>query len=68
MATTSGSSSSGGIGICGATFIIFLILKLLNKITWSWWWITAPLWLPTIIVLGVLLIIGIVALIIHLKS
>ena len=27
-------------------FIIFIILKLTNVITWSWWWITLPLWLP----------------------
>ena len=38
-------SSSGGIGLCGATFIVFLILKLCHVIDWSWWWVTAPLWL-----------------------
>lgn len=38
---------SGGIGLCGATFITFLVLKLTNVINWSWWWITAPLWIPT---------------------
>jgi hypothetical protein len=56
--------SGGGIGICGATFIVFLILKLLGKITWSWWWVTAPLWIPLAIFLGVLLIVGIIALIV----
>lgn len=25
-------------------FLVFLILKLTNVISWSWWWITAPLW------------------------
>ena len=25
-------------------FFVFLILKLTNVITWSWWWVTAPLW------------------------
>ena len=30
----------------GLIFIIFIILKLTNVITWSWWWITSPLWLP----------------------
>ena len=24
-------------------FIVFLILKLTETITWSWWWVTAPL-------------------------
>lgn len=27
-------------------FIVFLVLKLTNVITWSWWWVTAPLWMP----------------------
>lgn len=26
-------------------FCIFLVLKLCGIITWSWWWVTAPLWL-----------------------
>jgi uncharacterized membrane protein YhiD involved in acid resistance len=25
-------------------FLIFLILKLTDKINWSWWWVTSPLW------------------------
>lgn len=27
-------------------FITFLVLKLTGYISWSWWWVTAPLWLP----------------------
>jgi hypothetical protein len=37
-------------------FIIFLILKLVGLIDWSWWWVTAPLWLPAAV--GILLSIG----------
>ena len=25
-------------------FLIFFVLKLCGVITWSWWWVTAPLW------------------------
>ncbi len=25
-------------------FLLFLGLKLCGVITWSWWWVTAPLW------------------------
>ncbi|QGH79743.1 hypothetical protein SEA_ANON_72 [Gordonia phage Anon] len=25
-------------------FLVFLVLKLIAVIDWSWWWITAPLW------------------------
>lgn len=57
----SGSNNSGGIGLAGATFIVFLVLKLTHTIDWSWWWVTAPLWGPTVILLaiaGVLFILG----------
>lgn len=47
------SNSSGGIGLFGATFIVFLVLKLTHVIDWSWWWVTAPLWIPAS--LGILL-------------
>lgn len=28
------------------TIIVFLVLRFLRVITWSWWWITAPVWIP----------------------
>lgn len=35
--------------------VAFVVLKLCNVITWSWWWVLAPLWIPTAsIVLGLL--------------
>ena len=30
--------------------IIFLVLKLTGLISWSWWIILAPIWIPVIIV------------------
>jgi len=27
-------------------FVIFLVLKFCKAIDWSWWWVTAPLWMP----------------------
>ena len=46
-------------------FIVFLVLKLTNVITWSWWWVTAPLWMPLglgiIVLLFVALIFGLIA-------
>ena len=53
--------------ICMILFIVFLVLKLTNVINWSWWWVTAPLWIPVSIVLVVLfiaiVILGIIAMI-----
>lgn len=53
--------------ICMILFIVFLVLKLTNVINWSWWWVTAPLWIPVSIALVLLLIaiaiLGIIAII-----
>lgn len=38
-------------------FFIFLILKLTGVIGWSWWWVTAPVWIPAIAAV-VLIVIG----------
>ncbi len=53
------TSSSGGIGFGGALFLVFLVLKLTGVIAWSWWWITAPLWIPFLILFVALILIGI---------
>ena len=47
-------------GFCTILFIVFLILKLTNTINWSWWWVTAPLWIPLGIAIIVLAIVGII--------
>lgn len=26
--------------------LVFIVLKLLGKIAWSWWWVLSPLWIP----------------------
>ena len=53
--------------ICMILFIVFLVLKLTNVINWSWWWVTAPLWIPVSIAIVLLLIaiaiLGIIAII-----
>ena len=38
-------------------FLIFMTLKLTNFIDWSWWAVTAPLWVPITIVLTILFIV-----------
>jgi len=47
-------------------FLIFLTLKLAEigqVAAWSWWWVTAPLWLPLIIglfVIGLTITVGVI--------
>ena len=52
------------IGFSGILFIVFLILKLTNVIAWSWWWVTAPLWIPIAITIVIFIFIVIFQLII----
>lgn len=50
------STSTGGLGFSTVLFLIFLVLKLVGVINWSWWWITSPLWIN--LGLGLLIFIG----------
>lgn len=36
-----------------ALTLIFVTLKLLGTISWSWWWVLAPLWGPVAVFLPV---------------
>ena len=45
-------------------FIVFFVLKLTGSIAWSWWWVTAPLWGPYALVIGLialLFLLGVIA-------
>jgi len=50
------NTSSGGVGLTGALFLVFLVLKLTGNITWSWWWVTSPLWMPVAFVLAIVIV------------
>lgn len=53
----SNKSKSGGTGFLGVLTLIFITLKLLKVITWSWVWVLSPMWIPLLIILIILLII-----------
>ena len=46
------------------TFVALLVLKLCNVINWSWWWVTAPLWVPVVIFFGIMGVILLIALLV----
>lgn len=48
--------TSGGIGFLGLLTIVFIVLKLTKLITWSWWWVLSPIWIPLAIALFVAVI------------
>lgn len=51
------NSKRGGIGFSGLLAILFIALKLLGKITWSWLWVLSPIWIPAAIALIICIII-----------
>lgn len=57
--------SLGG-GFCGLLTILFVGLKLTNYIDWSWWWILAPMWMPTAFALAIVAVVATAIVILHL--
>lgn len=44
MSDRSNASTGGGVGVVGLLGVLFVALKLLGVITWSWWWVLLPFW------------------------
>ena len=40
----------GSISVGTVLFLIFLVLKLTGLVQWSWWWVTAPLWIEFVLI------------------
>ena len=60
--------SIGNLSLSSTLFIVFLVLKLTGYITWSWWWVTAPLWAGPALFFGIIAIalcLGLVGLILY---
>ena len=60
--------SVGNLSLSTIVFIVFLVIKLTGYITWSWWWVTAPLWVGPAVVVGIIAIalcLGLVSLILY---
>lgn len=60
MKNNESKGTSGGIGFVGLLTIVFITLKLLGKITWSWVWVLSPIWI-SIIIYVVIIIIALIA-------
>ena len=54
------NNTSGGIGFAGLLTICFVVLKLTDFIDWSWWYVTMPLWLVPVTVIGGFLVYGLI--------
>lgn len=49
-----------GISFLELLQIVFIVLKLLGVITWSWGWVLAPIWIPLLIFIAIVIIIMII--------
>lgn len=54
MNSNNNYQTSGGIGFTGALAILFIGLKLVGAIKWSWLWVLSPIWIPPGIFVGAL--------------
>ena len=52
--------AKGGMNFFEVLLMVFIILKLCKIITWSWWWVLSPIWIPLILVIIYLIIIAII--------
>jgi uncharacterized membrane protein YdbT with pleckstrin-like domain len=50
----SNTSKNGGIGFTGLLQLVFITLKLLKVIDWSWVWVLAPVWITAGLVILVI--------------
>ena len=39
------NTSSSGLGLGGVLTVVFVVLKLVGVINWSWWWVLSPIWI-----------------------
>ncbi len=46
--------------------LIFIVAKIFNLITWSWWWVFAPIWGPFALLVGIIVLVLLSILIIYL--
>jgi hypothetical protein len=45
-----------GIGFCGLLTIVFIVLKLIGYISWSWVWVLSPLWISWLVAIILIII------------
>lgn len=53
-------TTSSGFPFMAILGLIFITLKLCSVITWSWWWVLAPIWGPIAVGLTAFVIIQLI--------
>lgn len=51
------STETHGVSVLGVLLIVFIVLKLVGVISWSWWVVLIPLWISIgLVIIGILAI------------
>ena len=50
----------GGTDLGTLLLVLFIGLKLGGVISWSWWWVLSPLWLPFAIIIPIAIVVGVI--------
>ncbi len=49
--------TNNGIGFFGVLTLIFIVLKLLGVINWSWIWVLCPFWIPIFLTVALIIVV-----------
>lgn len=52
---------NSGLGLAGVLTIIFVVLKLVGVIAWSWWWVLSPLWISFLLGIAFVAVVAFIA-------
>ncbi len=55
---------NGGMGIVSFLTVLFVVLKVIGAISWSWLWVLSPIWISVIcaiLLFGIVLVSGKIA-------
>ena len=58
--SSGGAAGGGGIGFVGLLTIVFIVLKLVGVINWSWVWVLSPIWISLLLVIAIFAVIGLI--------
>lgn len=51
------NNKSSGMSAIGVLTLIFIVLKLIGVIKWSWLWVLCPIWITLLLYLIIILIV-----------
>lgn len=62
------NNTNSGVGFLGLLSLVFITLKLLGVIKWSWLWVLAPIWIPAAIIIPTIIIIIVIGIMRELRK